>query len=100
MKNFELVTIKKGEIKTVDAFIKSFNAVGSNMRALSVSAYKFLTDDNVEVRKEFKTRCLDELNMSNASISFLKTSSYVSRLITTRALPSLTATTAGRGILL
>ena len=74
MKNFELVTIKKGEIKTVDAFIKSFNAVGSNMRALSVSAYKFLTDDNIEVRKEFKTRCLDELNMSSASISFLKTS--------------------------
>ncbi len=72
--NFELVTIKKGEIKTVDAFIKSFNAVGYNMRALSVSAYKFLTDENIEVRKEFKTRCLDELNMSSASISFLKTS--------------------------
>ena len=70
---FEMVTIRKGEIKTIDAFIQSFNAIGSNMRTLSVTAYRFLSDDNVEIRKEFKTRCLDELHMSPSTISFLKT---------------------------
>ena len=72
MANYSLVTISKGEIKTIDSFIKNFNAIGANMKALAVSAYGFLTDENKEVRKDFKTRVLEELNMSNSTLSFLK----------------------------
>lgn len=74
---FELVTIRKGEVKTVDAFIRGFNAIGKNMKTLSVSAYRLLNDDNVEVRKEFKTRCYDELHMSASTVTFLKTAGYL-----------------------
>lgn len=72
MANYSLVTVSKGEIKTIDSFIKNFNAIGANMKALAVSAYGFLTDENKEVRKDFKTRVLEELNMSNSTLSFLK----------------------------
>ena len=74
---FELVTIRKGEVKTVDAFIKGFNAIGKNMKTLSVSAYMLLNDDNVEVRREFKTRCYDELHMSASTVTFLKTAGFL-----------------------
>ena len=50
---YELTTISKGTIKTVDSFIKNFNAIGANMKALSVSAYKFLTDENKDVKIEY-----------------------------------------------
>ena len=72
-----MVTIRKGEVKTVKAFIENFNAIGANMKALSVSAYKFLTDENVETRKEFKIKCMDELHMSKTTLSFLKTAGWL-----------------------
>ena len=77
MEKFEMVTIRKGEVKTVKAFIENFNAIGANMKALSVSAYKFLTDENVETHKEFKIKCMDELHMSKTTLSFLKTAGWL-----------------------
>ena len=74
---YELTTISKGTIKTVDSFIKNFNAIGANMKALSVSAYKFLTDENKEVKIEFQKRVMDELKMSKSTLSFLKTAGYL-----------------------
>lgn len=74
---YELTTISKGTIKTVDSFIKNFNAIGANMKALSVSAYKFLTDDNKDVKIEFQKRVMDELKMSKTTLSFLKTAGYL-----------------------
>lgn len=77
MANFELITVRKGEIKTIDAFINNFNAMGANMKALAVSAYSFLTHEDKEVRKEFSTRCLDELGLSNPTQSQLKWTGYL-----------------------
>ena len=77
MANYELITISKGTIKTVDSFIKNFNAIGANMKALSVSAYKFLTDENKDVKIEFQKRVMDELNMSKSTLSFLKTAGWL-----------------------
>lgn len=77
MKKYELTTISKGTIKTVDSFIKNFNAIGANMKALSVSAYKFLTDENKDVKIEFQKRVMDELKMSKTTLSFLKTAGYL-----------------------
>lgn len=77
MANYELTTISKGTIKTVDSFIKNFNAIGANMKALSVSAYKFLTDENKDVKIEFQKRVMDELKMSKTTLSFLKTAGYL-----------------------
>ena len=74
---YELTTISKGTIKTVDSFIKNFNAIGANMKALSVSAYKFLTDENKDVKIEFQKRVMDELKMSKTTLSFLKTAGYL-----------------------
>ena len=74
---YELTTISKGTIKTVDAFIKNFNAIGANMKALSVSAYKFLTDENKDVKIDFQKRVMDELKMSKTTLSFLKTAGYL-----------------------
>ena len=74
---YELTTISKGTIKTVDSFIKNFNAIGANMKALSVSAYKFLTDENKDVKIEFQKRVMDELKMSKSTLSFLKTAGYL-----------------------
>lgn len=73
MANYELITISKGTIKTVDSFIKNFNAIGANMKALSVSAYKFLTSEDKELKKDFQIRVKDELNMSASTMTFLKT---------------------------
>lgn len=73
MANYELITISKGTIKTVDSFIKNFNAIGANMKALSVSAYKFLTSEDKELKKDFQIRVKDELNMSPSTMTFLKT---------------------------
>ena len=77
MANFELIAVRKGEIKTIDAFINNFNAMGANMKALAVSAYSFLTHEDKEVRKEFSTRCLDELGLSNPTQSQLKWTGYL-----------------------
>jgi hypothetical protein len=74
---YELTTISKGTIKTVDSFIKNFNAIGANMKALSVSAYKFLTDENKDVKIDFQKRVMDELKMSKTTLSFLKTAGYL-----------------------
>ena len=74
---FELITVRKGEIKTIDGFINNFNAMGANMKALAVSAYSFLTHEDKEVRKEFSTRCLDELGLSNTTQSQLKWTGYL-----------------------
>ena len=72
MNKFELVTICKGEIKTIDAFIQNFNSIAHNMKALSVTTYNFLSSDDKEFVKEFRLRTMDELNMSNATITNLK----------------------------
>lgn len=77
MANYELITISKGTIKTVDSFIKNFNAIGANMKALSVSAYKFLTDENKDVKIEFQKRVMDELKLSKTTLTFLKTAGYL-----------------------
>ena len=74
---YELTTISKGTIKTVDSFIKNFNAIGASMKVLSVSAYKFLTDENKDVKIEFQKRVMDELKMSKTTLSFLKTAGYL-----------------------
>lgn len=70
---YALTTIEKGEIKSVDSFITNFKSMGTNMKALSVSAYKFLTSEDKEVNKEFRCRVMDELNMTKATLSYLKT---------------------------
>ena len=70
---YVLTTINKGEIKSVDSFITNFKSMGANMKALSVSAYKFLTSEDKEVKKEFRCRVMDELNMTKATLSYLKT---------------------------
>ena len=80
MSNYELVTIRKGEVKTVDEFIKAFNAVGANMKVLSVSAYNFLTSDDVELKKQFQIQVMDELKMSKTTLSFLKTAGVLYRI--------------------
>ena len=72
MANYSLVTVLKGEIKTVDAFIKTANSIGHNMKALCVSAYTFLNDDDKEVVKDFTARVMDELNYSNSTLSQMK----------------------------
>ena len=77
MANYELITIKKGEIKSVDSFIKNFNAIGANMKALSVSAYKFLTSEDKELKKDFQIRVMDELGMTKATLSYLKTAGWL-----------------------
>lgn len=77
MSNYSLVTVSKGEIKSVDAFIKNYNAIGHNMKALAVSAYKFLTSEDKEVKKDFQCRVRDELGFSNATESNLKTCGYL-----------------------
>ena len=79
-KNYELVTVKKGTITTVDGFIKSFNAIGHNMKALSVSAYNFLTSDNVELKKDFQIKVMDELKMTRATMTYMKTAGWLYRL--------------------
>ena len=77
MSNYSLVRVSKGEIKSVDAFIKNYNAIGHNMKALAVSAYKFLTSEDKEVKKDFQCRVRDELGFSNATESNLKTCGYL-----------------------
>ena len=77
MANYELITISKGTINTVDSFIKNFNAIGTNMKALSVSAYGFLTSEDKEVKKDFQIRVMDELHMSKATLSYLKTAGWL-----------------------
>ena len=72
MGKFDLVTIRKGEIKTIDVFIQNFNSIAHNMKALSVTTYNFLSSDDKEFVKEFRMRTMDELNMSNATITNLK----------------------------
>lgn len=73
MANYELVTMRKGEIKSVDSFIINFKTIGANMKALCVSAFNFLTSEDKEVVKDFRCRVIDELNMSKATLSFMKT---------------------------
>lgn len=77
MANYELVTIKKGTIKTVDSFINTFNSIGANMKALSVSAYAFLTSEDKELKKNFQIRVMDELGMTKATLSYLKTAGWL-----------------------
>ena len=72
MTNYSLVTVSKGEIKTVDAFIKTANSIGHNIKSLCVSAYTFLNDDDKEVVKDFTARVMDELNYSNSTLSQMK----------------------------
>lgn len=79
-KNYVLVTMKKGVITSVDSFIKSFNAIGHNMKALSVSAYNFLTSDNVELKKDFQIKVMDELKMTRATLTYMKTAGWLYRL--------------------
>lgn len=77
MANYELVTIKKGTIKTVDSFINTFNSIGANMKALSVSAFAFLTSEDKELKKDFQIRVMDELGMTKATLSYLKTAGWL-----------------------
>lgn len=77
MANFSLVTVKKGNITTVDGFIKTFNTIGHNMKALAVSAYGFLTSEDKELSIEFGKRVRDELNMSKATLSNLRTAGWL-----------------------
>ena len=74
MANYDLITIRKGEIKTIDSFINSFNAIGSNMKAICVSAFKFMTSDDKDLKIEFQKRVFDELNLSPATLSQMKNS--------------------------
>lgn len=73
MANFSLVTVSRGEIKNVDGFIKTFNSIGHNMKVLAVSAYGFLTSEDKDLSIEFGKRVRDELNMSKATLSNLRT---------------------------
>lgn len=77
MANYELVTIRKGTIKTVDSFIQNFNAIGANMKALSVSAFAFLTSEDKELKNDFQIRVMDELGMTKATLSYLKTAGWL-----------------------
>ena len=77
MANFSLVTVKKGNITTVDGFIKTFNTIGHNMKALAVSAYGFLTSEDKELSIEFGKRVRDELKMSKATLSNLRTAGWL-----------------------
>lgn len=77
MANFSLVTVKKGNITTVDGFIKTFNTIGHNMKVLAVSAYGFLTSEDKELSIEFGKRVRDELNMSKATLSNLRTAGWL-----------------------
>lgn len=74
---YEIITMKKGTIKTVDGFIKNFNAIGANMKALAVSAYAFLTSEDKEFKKDFQIRVMDELGMTKATLSYLKTAGWL-----------------------
>lgn len=80
MANFSLVTVKKGNITTVDGFIKTFNTIGHNMKALAVNAYGFLTSEDKELSIEFGKRVRDELGMSKATLSNLRTAGYLYKL--------------------
>ena len=77
MANFSLVTVSRGEIKNVDGFIKTFNSIGHNMKVLAVSAYGFLTSEDKELSIEFGKRVRDELNMSKATLSNLRTAGWL-----------------------
>ena len=77
MANFSLVTVSKGEIKSVDGFIKTFNSIGHNMKVLAVSAYNFMTSDDKDLSIEFGKRVCDELNMSKATLSNLRTAGWL-----------------------
>lgn len=73
MAKFEIMTMRKGEITTIDSFINNFNTIGANMKALCVSAFNFLTSEDKELVKSFRCRVIDELNMSKSSLSYMKT---------------------------
>ena len=77
MANFSLVTVSRGEIKSVDGFIKTFNSIGHNMKVLAVSAYDFMTSDDKDLSIEFGKRVRDELNLSKATISNLRTAGWL-----------------------
>lgn len=77
MANYSLMTVKKGNITTVDGFIKTFNTIGHNMKALAVSAYGFLTSEDKELSIEFGKRVRDELKMSKATLSNLRTAGWL-----------------------
>ena len=77
MANFSLVTVSKGEIKSVDGFIKTFNSIGHNMKVLAVSAYGFMTSEDKDLSIEFGKRVRDELNMSKATLSNLRTAGWL-----------------------
>lgn len=75
-----LVTVSKGEIKNVDGFIKTFRSVGHNMKVLAISGYEFMTNDDKELSIEFGKRVRDELGMSKATLSTLRTAGYLYKL--------------------
>lgn len=75
-----LVTVSRGEIKNVDGFIKAFRSVGHNMKVLAISGYEFLTSDDKELSIEFGKRVRDELGMSKATLSNLRTAGYLYKL--------------------
>lgn len=77
MANYSLMTVKKGNITTVDGFIKTFNTIGHNMKVLAVSAYGFLTNEDKELSIEFGKRVRDELKMSKATLSNLRTAGWL-----------------------
>ena len=75
-----LVTVSKGEIKSVDGFIKAFRSVGHNMKVLAISGYEFMTNEDKELSIEFGKRVRDELGMSKATLSNLRTAGYLYKL--------------------
>lgn len=75
-----LVTVSKGEIKNVDGFIKAFRSVGHNMKVLAISGYEFMTNEDKELSIEFGKRVRDELGMSKATLSNLRTAGYLYKL--------------------
>ena len=77
---YSIITVSKGTINTVDSFIKYFRSIGHNMKALAVSAYNLYNSDDVEVKKEFKIKVKDELNMSDTTLSQLKNAGYLYQL--------------------
>lgn len=77
MANYEIITMRKGQVTTVDSFIKNFNAIGANMKALAVSAFNFLTSEDKELKKDFQIRVTDELGMTKATLSYLKTAGWL-----------------------
>lgn len=72
MSNYSVITISKGEVKSIDGYIKLANAIGHNMKALTVSAYRFMNAENKDEVIEFKTRVMDELGYSNTTLSQMK----------------------------